>query len=286
MNERARSRVPSVVDTLAHDTNPNLPPAFGSSGTAVFVPPDATVDQATALEAANIRSNDLRVMTIAGVGFTNDHVQPSPDGSQVAFDSDRDGVRGVYVARRDGSDVTRVTGAEFAAMPTWSPDSTQLAFVRAEPDRPAVWNLWLLSLDGGAATRLTRFQDGQTSGASWFADGRRICYAHGDRLVVLDRQSGATREFKSPVPRQLLQMPTVSPDGNYVIFHVAGKGGWLLDLRDGGMRFVLTDATVEAFAWSPDGRRVAYHSRRDNEWGIWLMAPAAQEFKTKNRFDM
>jgi hypothetical protein len=285
VNERAASRAPSVVDTLAHATNPSLPPAFGSSGTALFVPPDATADQPTALEAANIRGDDLRVMTIPDGGFTNYHVQPSPDGSRVAFDSDRDGVRGVYVARRDGTNVTRVTGAEFTAIPTWSPDGTRLAFVRAESDRPNIWNLWLLSLDDGQATRLTRFQNGQTSGASWFADGRRICYAHGDQLVVLDLDSGATREFKSPLPGRSLRMPAVSPDGHYIIFHVGGKGGWLLDLRDGGMRFVLTDATVEAFAWSSDGRRVAYHSRRDNQWGIWGMAPPTQEFKTKPRFD-
>ena len=285
INERAALRAPSVVDTLAHATKPSLPPAFGSGGTALFVPPDATADQATALEAANIRSDDLRVMTITGGGFRNYHVQPSPDGSRVAFDSDRDGVRGVYMAHRDGTNVTRVTGAEFTAIPTWSPDSTRLAFVRAESDRPDVWNLWLLSLDGGQTTRLTRFQNGQTSGASWFADGRRICYTHGDRLVVLDLHSGITREFKSPMPGRSLRMPAVSPDSNYVIFHVGGKGGWLLDLRDGGMRFVLTDATVEAFAWSSDGRRVAYHSRRDNQWGIWLMAPPAQELKSKNRFD-
>lgn len=282
---RAASREPALVDALAQPTDPSPPPAFGSSGTALFVPPDVTPEQAGVLDAVNIRSDDLRVMTITGGGFTNDHVQPSPDGSRVAFDSDRDGVRGVYVARRDGTNVTRVTGTEFTAIPTWSPDGTRLAFVRAESDRPAIWNLWLLSLDAGDMTRLTRFQDGQTSGASWFADGRRICYAHGDRLVVIDLGSGATREFKSPVPGRSLRMPAVSPDGNYVIFHVAGKGGWLLDLRDAGMRFVLTDATVEAFAWSPDGRRVAYHSRRDDQWGVWRMAPVTQEINIKNRFE-
>jgi hypothetical protein len=285
MNQPAAPRSPSVVDTVAHATNPSLPAAFGSSGTALFVPPDATADQATSREAATIRGDDLRVMTIPGGQSTNYHVQPSPDGSRVAFDSDRDGVRGVYVAQRDGTNVTRVTGAEFSAIPTWSPDSTRLAFVRAESDRPDVWNLWLLPLDGGQPTRLTRFQNGQTSGASWFADGRRICYTHDDRLVVLDLNSGTAREFTSPIPGRSLRMPAVSPDGNYVIFHVGGKGGWLLDLREGGMRFVLTDATVEAFAWSPDGRRVAYHSRRDNQWGIWLMAPPAQEFKSRDRFD-
>jgi Tol biopolymer transport system component len=46
-----------------------------------------------------------------------------------------------------------------------------------------------------------------------------------------------------------------------------------VDLADGSMRCVLTDPTAEEFAWSPDGRRIAFHSRRDGEWGIFVMAP-------------
>ena len=250
----------------------------------MFVQREPSPDSPNALPSADTGSDDLRVITVESGSSRNYHAQRSPDGSQVAFDSDRDGVRGVYVARADGTEVRRVTGAEFAALPTWSPDGMHIAFVRAESDRSDVWNLWLTSLDGRQLTRLTRFQQGQTSAASWFADGRRICYTHGDRLVIVDISTGATRDFKSPVAARSLYAPAVSPDGAFVIFQVEGSGGWVLDARDGTTKFVLTDATVGDFAWSPDGRRVAYHSRRDDQWGIWRVTPAARDSRT-NRFD-
>jgi Tol biopolymer transport system component len=215
----------------------------------------------------------LQVMTILDDGAKNYHVQPSPDGSRIAFDSDRDGERGVYIANTDGSGVRRISGRGYAAVPTWSPDGARVTFVRAEPDRPRVWNLWLQRIDTGESRRLTDFRFGQTWGASWFSDGTQVAYSHEDRLMILNLTSGRTISFASPVPGRLVRTPAVSPDGRHVIFQVFRSGAWLLDLSDGSMRCVLTDPTAEEFAWSPDGRRVAYHSRRDGHWGIWIMAP-------------
>ena len=48
----------------------------------------------------------------------------------------------------------------------------------------------------------------------------------------------------------------------------------LLDVDDGSMRKVLADPTAEEYSWSHDGRRVAYHSRRSGEWGVWMMSAA------------
>src|SRR4029079_945502 len=89
-----------------------------------------------AVQTTSLGGNELEVMTIGDDGARNYHVQASPDGARVAFDSDRDGERGVYIANRDGTEVHRVSGAGYAAMPTWSPDSKRLGVVRADTDQP------------------------------------------------------------------------------------------------------------------------------------------------------
>jgi Tol biopolymer transport system component len=250
---------------------PEFSPSFASDGTALFFHTGGTTDARSALVSARSLNGDLRVMTLVDDGARNYHVQPSPDGTRIAFDSDRDGERGVYVAKHDGTDVKRVSGPGFAAVPTWSPDATRLTFVRAEPDRPRVWNLWLLTLATGDMRQLTRFGYGQTWSASWFPDGRRICYTHEDQLVVLDLESSMSQSYLTPVAHRLVRTPAVSPDGTRVVFQVYRDGTWMLNLKDGSMLHILTDPSAEEFAWSPDGRRVAFHSRRDGQWGIWVM---------------
>ena len=211
------------------------------------------------------------VTPIVSDGARNYHPQLSPDGTRVAFDSDRDGERGVYVANADGTDIRRVSGPGHAAVPSWSPDGGRLAYVRADTRNPRVWNLWLLSLDSGVERRLTAFRYGQTWAASWFPDGRRIAFSHEDRLVVLDLDGARRRTYRTPVAGRLVRTPAVSPDGQRVIFQVWRSGAWVLNLADGRMSRVLDDGTAEEFAWSPDGTSVAFHSRRDGQWGIWLL---------------
>ena len=62
----------------------------------------------------------------------------------------------------------------------------------------------------------------------------------------------------------------MSPDGRLIIFPLSGDGAWLTDLSDGSSRKVLSDPSAGDFTWSPDGTRVAYYSRRDREWGVWI----------------
>jgi hypothetical protein len=249
-------------------------PSFATVGSAMFyhAQEGRSSDSALVRADTDAEGSILRITRIVDDNAQNFHARPSPDGSQVAFDSNRDGERGVYVANADGTNVRRVSGDGFAAVPSWSPDGRTLAFVRAEPDRPTVWNLWTLELASGDLRRLTSYRYGQPWGGSWFPDGRRIAYSHEDRLVVLDLESGNERVYPSPRKGRLLRTPAVSPDGRKIMFQVHRDGAWLLDVEEGSTRKVLADPTAEEYSWSPDGRRVAYHSRRSGTWGVWLMA--------------
>jgi helix-turn-helix protein/dipeptidyl peptidase IV (DPP IV)-like protein/WD40 repeat protein len=255
----------NVSDTLAYS------PTFASVGSAIFYHEESG-DHSALMKADTDRDGAiLRITSIVDDHSHNFHARPSPDGQRIAFDSDRDGERGVYVADVDGHNVRRLTGDGFAAIPSWSPDGRTLAFVRAEPDHPKVWNLWVMNVATGEQRRLTSYKYGQPWGGSWFPDGKRIAYSHEDRLFVLNLSTGASRMYPSPRKGALVRTPAVSPDGTRAVFQVFHAGTWLLDFKSGAMKKVLADPSAEEYAWAPDGRRVAYHSRSAGKWGVWIM---------------
>lgn len=247
-------------------------PAFASAGSAIFYHAESG-DQSTLMRADTDGNGAiLRLTSVVDDNARNFHARPSPDGERIAFDSDREGVRAVFVADADGRNVQRVSGPGFAAIPSWSPDGRTLAYVRAEANRPKVWNLWVKELGSDEERRVTSFRYGQPWGGSWFPDGERIAYSHETRLIVHDLATGRERVFNSPVKGRLVRTPAVSPDGSLIVFQVYRDGTWLLDMKNGSMRKVLSDPSAEEYTWSPDGRRVAYHSRRSGNWGVWVMA--------------
>jgi Tol biopolymer transport system component len=244
-------------------------PSFSHQGREVLFHAGRT--NAALMRASFDERGDAALGTVLQDGAANHHATLSPDGQWLAYDSDRDGTRSVYVARADASDARKVSGDGYAAVPRWSHDGRRLAFLRAEPGRPKVWNVWVMDLDARTLIRVSRHRVGQAWGGSWFPDGERIAYSVEDTLVVANLKSGRMRTVRSPRRGHLIRTPAVSPDGKWVVFQVQRDGVWLLDSSTMRMRRVLADATAEEFAWSPDSTRVVYHTRRQRAWSLWQL---------------
>lgn len=77
----------------------------------------------------------------------------SPDGSQVAFFSNRDGNTEIYTMRIDGGLQTRLTSnGSRDEGPAWSPDGKQIVF---NSDRDGDHELYLIKADGSGLRQLT-----------------------------------------------------------------------------------------------------------------------------------
>jgi hypothetical protein len=195
----------------------------------------------------------------------------SPDARFAAFVDQRDdGPRGVYLATRDGT-AERISGPERANAPSWSPDSSYLAFVKAEPGRPDVWNVWSYHLSTGEMRRLSAHQRGVVRSATWFPDGRRLSYSHGASLMIVDVATAKARRFESPIPGHELRASSVSPDGRYVAMPLERDGIWLLDVSTGRMQRIVEDSHVsDDVKWlGRDGRLAYYRLRPDGGWRTW-----------------
>lgn len=259
------------LEPLRTTSSPAYSPSFGLDSRSIYFHAETSGGSRLLRAATNGEGGVIALATLLDNGAQNYHVRPSPDGRMLAFDSDRDGERGVYLSDAEGRDVRRVSGPGYAVVPSWSPDGQQLAFARGEPGRPRVWNLWLLDLTSGEERKLTQYTSGQVWPGTWFSDGRRLAFTHETTLFVLDTASGGLRGYESPIPGRLMRTPAVAPDDRHIAFQVYRDGMWIVDTFTHRMRRVLSDSSAEEFTWSRDGHRLAFHSRRSGRWGVWLM---------------
>ena len=77
----------------------------------------------------------------------------SPDGTKIAFTSNRDGNPEIYIMNVDGSGLRRLTNhPAIDTTPTWSPTGTQIAFTS---DRGGTPSIYIVGVDGLGLRRIT-----------------------------------------------------------------------------------------------------------------------------------
>ncbi|WP_027862599.1 LpqB family beta-propeller domain-containing protein [Marmoricola sp. URHB0036] len=91
----------------------------------------------------------------------------------------------IYIADSDGTHLRRLTQTLDAGSPAWSPDGTQIAFVRANWRGNYERSLWVMDADGSRPRALvTR---GPVGAPTWSPDGTRLAFGVQSRgLWVLD----------------------------------------------------------------------------------------------------
>ena len=125
--------------------------------------------------------------------------KPSPDGKWIAFLTDRDGWDHLYVVPSSGGAAVQITKGHFEAWrPTWSHDSTRIAFDANEPDHPGDRRLGIATIapDPAHAT-ITYITMGRGTNVAplWSPDDKRLVYQHTDAknsadLYVVDAAAG------------------------------------------------------------------------------------------------
>jgi TolB protein len=101
----------------------------------------------------DLEGNIKRRMTAGPSGALNVEPAPSPDGTKLAFSSDRSGHPMIWVMNADGSNVKRITYAGvYNSSPAWSPDGKRIAFAGHEKDH---YDIFIMNADGTNMQRLT-----------------------------------------------------------------------------------------------------------------------------------
>jgi len=168
----------------------------------------------------------------------------SPDGSRLAFVSDRTGTEEVWVCDADGSAVRRLTSLDVhgTGSPRWSPDGEWIAF-DSSVDTGYDTAILVVSSLGGEPRRLTSGTP-VTRVPGWSADGRWVYFASRHSLPLRIWKAPFEGGEAVPVTTAEAFEPREALDGRTMFFarNTWALGLWTRDLETG------REAPVEALA--------------------------------------
>ena len=167
----------------------------------------------------------------------------SPDGTKVAFVSDRYGVPELFVMWAAGSTPARLTSDRCVSQyPTWSPDGRTL--------------FWERQCNGGMYTIMRgdlKYDDDANYGVwATLVNVRELTNQNADNRYPRIAPDGKTIAFTS------------YRDGNAEIYTIDANGGSLRRLTN-------SSAEDEAPTWNANGSQLAFASNRDGDYDIYVM---------------
>ena len=195
----------------------------------------------------------------------------SPDGTKIAFVSDRDGGPDggpfqIYAMDADGTNPIRLTDGPRTKMdPDWSPDGQKIAFT-VYPDWGEEWEHHIAVMDADGKNRVRH--ENHAMEPSWSPDGDAIAFVSrraGNRqgrydIYVIGADGRGLERVTHDMGGHSLSF---SPVGQRIAFYTSHKEFRHIYVvnADGTDRKRLTQKQENHLdpAWSPDGQTIAYH---------------------------
>jgi TolB protein len=193
------------------------------------------------------------------------HERPawSPDGSTLAFGSDRGGAFAIWTLDPERGTVRLTDGSAEDFGPRWAPDGKQLVFFTRVDGN---FEIFTMKSDGSDRRRLTTGTPGDYN-PDWSPDGNSITFSSkrdgvwGIWVLKLDG-TGLTRLTSNADGDY---DPRWSPDGSTIMFQritTAGSGIYTMKPDGSALTRIGSDFTITGSAvWSPDGRKIAFTGR-------------------------
>jgi DNA-binding winged helix-turn-helix (wHTH) protein/Tol biopolymer transport system component len=210
------------------------------------------------------------------MGFT-----VSPVDEKLVFASLQNGRSSLFLADADGRNVRRLTNGSNDSLPRFTPDGKEVIFQQGSLIKPT---LWRISLDKNQPPKqFTGFYAHQPSVSP---DGKTIAYQFMDfnsddkvwRLALMNSADGRLLN-KIDFPLPISERKVVwHPDGKLLtmVFQNGENSGFLLlSAEDNSYQTVenVTKGKISAFAWSPDGRRLAFAENQETSDAVLLDGP-------------
>lgn len=208
---------------------------------------------------------------------TND-IEPawSPDGSKIAFKSDRAPTAngGIWVVNADGTGLTVLTPEPNLsnAKPTWSPDGSKIAFTS---DRNGlISSIYTMNADGSNVVRLTNQFPASDAEPEWSPDGSKIVFATNQgncSCMAIVNADGTGRVHIGSG-----QFPSWSPDSSKIIYSLQDLAGskhiHTINLDGTGLAQLTFGALIDQYpSFSPDGQRIVFARNTSGTIGLWTM---------------